>query len=150
MGNNSEENSPTPTASNQLAKSRKSRIQARNHQRDAAEMNTVYLIHFAQPHFHARHYVGATTNLAARIATHRRSEGAKLLAHLNSIDLEWNIAAVWDTGDNWPFKHETVLKLQKNGPEYCPLCSKKPRRLRGAISYPIGLLPQSLFTPQRK
>ena len=39
---------------------------------------TVYLLHFAPPYKHARHYLGSTDDLDARLAAHRSGRGARL------------------------------------------------------------------------
>lgn len=38
-----------------------------------------YLIHFERPYRHARHYLGWTVDLEARLAKHRAGNGARLL-----------------------------------------------------------------------
>jgi hypothetical protein len=34
-----------------------------------------YLLHFSRPYHHARHYLGSSANLGARIAAHARGRG---------------------------------------------------------------------------
>ena len=51
------------------------------------QQGTVYLLHFATPFKHARHYVGYTTDLEQRIEEHRTGRGARLLAVVRGWDL---------------------------------------------------------------
>jgi hypothetical protein len=39
---------------------------------------TVYLLHFDRPYKHARHYLGWTANLQARLDSHRAGHGARI------------------------------------------------------------------------
>jgi hypothetical protein len=45
----------------------------------AQVQGTVYLLHFTEPYRHARHYMGWTENLPARLALHTEGRGARLV-----------------------------------------------------------------------
>lgn len=78
----------------------------------------VYLIHFERPLHHARHYMGWTNNLDARIAEHANGDGAKLMAAIRKAGIGFEVVRTWD-GD----RHlERRLKNQKMAPRLCPVC----------------------------
>jgi predicted GIY-YIG superfamily endonuclease len=81
-----------------------------------------YLIHFARPYKHARHYTGKTKNLPARLKQHRNGTGARLLAVLNDAGIGWEIAATWE-GDC-----EKTLKARHDAARYCPDPECRDRR----------------------
>jgi predicted GIY-YIG superfamily endonuclease len=82
-------------------------------------MNTVYLIHFEHPYQHAKHYLGFTTDLAARIADHRAGVGSRLLQVVNDAGIGWQVTRTWQ-GDR---KFERQLKRRKETPALCPVCA---------------------------
>jgi predicted GIY-YIG superfamily endonuclease len=84
-------------------------------------MGTIYLIHFDTPYKHARHYLGYASNLAARLALHRASNGARLIEVINAAGITWQVSRTW-SGNR---ALERKLKNQKNGPRLCPLCNPK-------------------------
>ncbi len=56
----------------------------------------VYLIHFSEKLHHAQHYISFVEgDLLQRIALHRASRGARLLAALNERGIEWKVVRVW-------------------------------------------------------
>jgi predicted GIY-YIG superfamily endonuclease len=79
---------------------------------------TVYLLHFSQPYRHARHYVGFTKNLNARLEAHSKGNGARLLEVITQAGLSFQLARTW----KGTRKTERALKNQKNAPRFCPLC----------------------------
>jgi len=50
---------------------------------------TVYLIHFSEAYQHARHYLGFTDDLDARLEAHRSGHGARLMAVIQSAGITW-------------------------------------------------------------
>jgi predicted GIY-YIG superfamily endonuclease len=84
-----------------------------------SDTNTIYLIHFEKPYQHARHYLGFTTDLPARIADHRASVGSRLLQVVNDAGIGWEVARTWK-GDR---KFERQLKRRKETPALCPRCA---------------------------
>ena len=81
----------------------------------------VYLIHFEQPYYHARHYLGYAANLEARIRSHRLGHGAKLLRAVNAAGIAWEVVRVWEGG----FDLEQALKSWHNAPHFCPVCQQQ-------------------------
>ena len=80
---------------------------------------TIYLIHFDRPYKHARHYIGWTKDLEARLAIHKAGDGARLLRAVNQADIGWRVVRTWEgTRDD-----ERRLHNQKNSPSrLCPVC----------------------------
>ncbi|MFI6907340.1 hypothetical protein ACIBKY_39200 [Nonomuraea sp. NPDC050394] len=84
---------------------------------------TVYLLHFAHPYKHARHYIGWTGDLDARLAEHQAGRGARLLAVVKAAGITWTLARTW----NGPRSRERALKRQGGASRCCPLCGVRPR-----------------------
>lgn len=80
---------------------------------------TVYLLHFASPFRHARHYLGwaGPGNLAPRLAHHNAGTGANLLRHVSAAGIPWTLARTWP-GDR---RRERQLKA-RGLTRCCPLC----------------------------
>lgn len=98
---------------------------------------TVYLIHFETPYEHARHYLGFTTDLAARLAAHRAGSGARLMEVITQAGISWYVARTWEGGRNL----ERALKQRKNSPKLCPVCLQERFRAR------LGVQPLTLAFP---
>ena len=85
----------------------------------------VYLLHFNPPYKHARHYLGYVNGgqeaVQARLDTHRRGRGARLVAVAFAAGCEIELARVWLDGDR---KFERLLKKRRNVPRLCPTCRK--------------------------
>ena len=94
----------------------------------------VYLIHFEQPigdlsnpRGQARHYLGSTSNLQARMALHRNGNGAAIMTAVGLAGVRWQVAGLWRTDTREDARAlELRLKKRHNGPALCPLCN--PRR----------------------
>jgi predicted GIY-YIG superfamily endonuclease len=101
------------------------------------QTSTVYLLHFSTPLYHARHYLGSTSNLDQRLDEHRRGQGARLLEVITELGIGFEVARTW-TGDR---KLERTLKARKNAPRLCPVCSPGVRckgcgrRIAGLTGY---------------
>jgi predicted GIY-YIG superfamily endonuclease len=89
-----------------------------------ADKGTVYLIHFDTPLHHARHYLGWTTDLEARLEAHRQGNGARLMEVITEAGITWKLARTWEGGREL----ERHLKRQKNSPRFCPICQEKGAR----------------------
>jgi predicted GIY-YIG superfamily endonuclease len=87
-------------------------------------MGTVYLIHFDRPYHHARHYIGYTDDMDARLARHHAGNGSKLLAAVRKAGIEYEMVRTWE-GVGRDFERE--LKNQKNAPRLCPVCKARKR-----------------------
>lgn len=79
----------------------------------------VYLIHFNEAFKHARHYIGFTDDLDARLEDHRNGHGARLMAVIRAAGVTWRCVRTWP-GDR---KLERKLKNRKDAPRLCPVCA---------------------------
>lgn len=78
----------------------------------------VYLIHFESKLHHAQHYIGFVEgNLGQRIALHKASRGAKLLAAINDAGIEWRVVRIWRGADRC---FERRLKNYKKPAAFAP------------------------------
>lgn len=84
---------------------------------------TVYLLHFARPLHHARHYVGFTAGeLADRLSLHASGNGAKIMAAVRRDGIDFDCVRHWD-GVTRAF--ERRLKRDKNVARLCPICTQR-------------------------
>lgn len=83
---------------------------------------TVYLIHFDTPYRHARHYVGWTPDLDARLQAHRSGRGSRLMEVITTAGITWQLARTWPGGR----KRERAIKNRHEAPRLCPLCTPRP------------------------
>ena len=81
----------------------------------------IYLIHFASPYKHARHYTGCTNDLTTRLHQHRAGTGARLMEVVTQAGIAWELAATWEGS----YPEEQALKAQHNGPRHCPICRQQ-------------------------
>lgn len=92
-------------------------------QPESNQMGLVYLIHFDRPLHHAGHYLGWTTDLVQRRATHEKGLGSKLMKAVTENGIEFEIVRTWN-GD----RHlERKLKRRKDARSLCPLCKTERR-----------------------
>ena len=93
-------------------------------------MGFVYVIHFAQPFQHARHYCGWTSNLDERIAHHQLGYGGLLMKAVTVAGIDWEIVRTWKGDRNFE------RKIKNNGSlaRVCPSCSTSPRFARLALT----------------
>lgn len=80
----------------------------------------VYLLHFEQPYHHARHYLGSTNDLEARLAEHRSGRGARLMEVISDHNIGFVVARTWQGGRD----DERKLKRRHKSPALCPICRK--------------------------
>jgi predicted GIY-YIG superfamily endonuclease len=107
----------------------------------------IYLIHFDQPHYHAQHYLGATTDLRNRIHAHANGHGAALMTAIMDLQIPWQLAKVWTSSR--AYDGERAAKDQHNGPAYCPICHPDgQKRMQFATSYPVSSLPIDITQKQ--
>jgi len=92
---------------------------------NTGQLGTIYLLHFDRPYEHARHYLGWTTDLAARLAEHRRGNGAKLLAALAQREIGFTLVRTWQPADR---NRERQIKIQGGLSRSCPFCGVNPRK----------------------
>ncbi len=82
----------------------------------------VYLIHFEQPYRHARHYLGYSHDVEARLRAHQAGTGARLMEVITAAGIPWHVAKVWPTGTP---ELERALKLWHSGVRLCPTCKQE-------------------------
>lgn len=89
----------------------------------------VYLIHFAEPFRHARHYMGWCPEGEAerRLREHRCGYGARLTRHVAAAGIGMKLAKVWPGASR---DTERQFKTYHNGPRYCPICKDERRKAR--------------------
>ena len=86
-------------------------------------VGTVYLLHFARPYHHARHYLGFASNLAARIKSHRLGKGSPLIAAVIDDGIEIFVARTWENVTR-AFERRGHRKGSKR--DVCPICLGRP------------------------
>ena len=82
----------------------------------------VYLLHFDRAYHHARHYLGWSPEVQARVNAHIHGRGARLteVVHSAGIGMMW--VRTWEDGDR---VLERKLK-NRHSPQLCPICCGKP------------------------
>lgn len=87
----------------------------------------VYLLHFSEPYKHARHYLGSTYDLDARLERHRAGNGARLMEVVTKAGITFEVCRLWRTESYEEARAlETRLKKWNNGVRLCPFCKGKP------------------------
>ena len=100
-----------------------------------APAGTVYLLHFAHPYRHARHYLGYAQNLERRLACHRAGTGARLLVVISEAGIDWRLARTWPGSRTL----ERRLKGWHSGVRLCPICRAVAQRAAPAAA--VSVLP---------
>ncbi|MDE3097581.1 MAG: hypothetical protein KGK07_16465 [Chloroflexota bacterium] len=110
---------------------------------------TVYLLHFDRAYKHARHYLGWTTDLEARLRRHRGEgekdgRGSRLVEIVMAAGIDFEVARLW-RGD----RHLERRIKGRGLAAYCPICSQRPRRPVGAVEVPLGDRDKAAGRPAR-
>ena len=84
---------------------------------------TIYLLHIEPPYKHARHYMGWTKDLDARMAEHLSGRGARLTQVILKAGCEIHLTRTWEGDRN----EERRLKNHKWAPRKCPLCKQQQK-----------------------
>jgi hypothetical protein len=93
----------------------------------------VYLLHFSEPYQHAQHYLGYSSQIIARLATHRAGRGVPLTQAACKAGIEIHLARRWPKGTKGL---ERLLRRQHANTRLCPICNPsaarygKPERTR--------------------
>lgn len=99
---------------------------------------TIYLLHFARPYRHARHYTGWAEDLQERLRQHACGHGARLTAVVLQAGITFSLARIAPGTRHT----ERAIKNQGGAVRYCPLCT--PRPLNGRWGrMPAGFIPGS-------
>jgi predicted GIY-YIG superfamily endonuclease len=86
------------------------------------DTGTVYLIHLDKPYKHARHYLGWTNNLDARLEAHQAGHGARLMEVVKAAGITWRLARTWPGSRD----RERAIKNRHEAPRLCLECSPVP------------------------
>lgn len=89
-------------------------------------MGTIYLIHFESPYRHARHYLGYTDDLVARLDRHLAGNGGRLLQVVRAAGISYRVVRTWEGERNL----ERKLKRRKGSPRLCPICRGEEKRCK--------------------
>ena len=86
----------------------------------------VYLLHFKQPYKHARHYLGSTGALDARLKLHRHHGGARLMEVVTDAGIDFEVSRLWRC-ETYQEAHELERRLKHwhGSTKLCPLCQHK-------------------------
>ena len=77
------------------------------------------MLHFEHPYKHARHYTGWTSgSVETRLAQHRAGSGARLMAVIAGVGIDWTLARTWEGSRT----RERQLKRQGGASRRCPIC----------------------------
>lgn len=93
-------------------------------------IGTVYLLHFTDiegrdaAFRHAKHYLGFSTNLPARLLAHESGAGARLTEVAYSAGIRWVLARTWPGVTR---EYERALKQRHGGGRMCPACGITPK-----------------------
>ncbi len=90
----------------------------------------VYLLHFGDAYQHARHYVGWSECLRARLAHHLAGRGARLMAAVAAAGIDVTVARTWAGADR---RFERRLHNRKGSRPLCPICSGPKAMQRAAL-----------------
>lgn len=93
----------------------------------------IYLIHFDEPYKHAKHYLGWTTDLDARLTEHAAGRGANLMKVIKDAGIGWQVARTW-LGDRHLERKLKNWGVARN--KRCPLCrGDLPQYVDGAVPF---------------
>jgi predicted GIY-YIG superfamily endonuclease len=85
-------------------------------------LGIVYLLHFARPYRHARHYTGWTEDLLDRLDKHARGHGARLMNVISQAGIGFTLARTCE-GTR---ATERAIKNNGGAVRFCPLCTSRP------------------------
>lgn len=112
----------------------------------------IYLIHFSFFRAHARHYLGSSRGLMARLAAHANGRGSRITRALWEDGEDWQLAALYVPRNPQADirQIEANAKKRHSGGDYCPLCHADCVAPKGTISYPVLKLGISSHTLRRQ
>ena len=93
---------------------------SKNGRRRGHIVGSVYLIHFARAFNSARHYMGFSTDIPARVAAHKAGRGSPLLKAVTAKKIPWRVVRTWRKRDGF---FEAELKRHNDLKDLCPVCS---------------------------
>jgi predicted GIY-YIG superfamily endonuclease len=82
-------------------------------------MGYLYLIHFDIPYKHAKHYLGFSKDIPARLIRHQAGRGSNLMRVIEEAGIPWKVTRIW-VGDRY-----LERKFKKHSStRYCPVCRR--------------------------
>jgi predicted GIY-YIG superfamily endonuclease len=88
-------------------------------------IGSIYLIHFSRAFNSARHYLGFSTDIPARIERHKAGRGSPLLKAVTEKGIPWRVVRTWLKRDG---NFERELKAGNDLKDLCPVCSRKGKK----------------------
>lgn len=98
-----------------------------NGRRTGHIVGSVYLIHLARALHGARHYLGFSQDVPARLARHQAGRGAPLLKAATEAGINFRVVRTWKKKDGY---FERELKAGNALQDLCPVCKKTNLRSR--------------------
>jgi hypothetical protein len=111
------------------------------------ELGVGYLIHFeerigADGRNGAQHYIGWTSDLDARMESHRKGHGARIMAHLKTQGIGWQLVRIYE---NWTRDDERRRKNVGHYDRDCPECRAEDTDLVAAYRQAVGSVEPCAF-----
>jgi N-acetylglutamate synthase-like GNAT family acetyltransferase len=102
----------------------------------------IYVLHFDDPLKHARHYIGCTESLKARLVRHATGHGARIMRVCIEQGISWRLGSLMTCSHKRMRELERSPKDQHNSERYCSLCyGNRVHRFAGTTGYPVEMLP---------
>jgi predicted GIY-YIG superfamily endonuclease len=89
----------------------------------------IYVLHFDAPLCHARHYIGATLNLRARLTRHAQGRGCRITRALAEAGIGWQVGGLFQVSPVALWEAERQAKAMHQGACLCDLCGGRGRLL---------------------
>lgn len=89
---------------------------------------SIYLLHFDRPYKHARHYLGWSSDVAARFDRHTAGRGSPLVKAALAAGIGVEIVFVRPGTRH----DERRLHIRGHVGEWCPLCRRPPAKRKSA------------------
>ncbi len=103
----------------------------------------VYLLHFATPYKHARHYLGSSSHLDERLSLHKNGNGARPMEVIGEAGIGWELVRLWESDSREEsLALERRLKHRHESPRLCPICRGRPLDVFVSLRqghYPLAL-----------
>lgn len=109
---------------------------------------TVYLIHFARPYQHAKHYIGYTAleSLDERMQRHRDGRGARLLQVVTNAGIDWFIARTWSFENVHAARAKERSLKTHSATRNCPICGASEVITKKDLKKPLTRAKHSINT----
>jgi predicted GIY-YIG superfamily endonuclease/GNAT superfamily N-acetyltransferase len=104
-------------------------------------MSLIYVLHFDTPLAHARHYIGCTENLRARLTAHANGAGSRICRELIKREIGWKLGGLYQCTHKQMRRLERSLKDQKHSSRFCEICNSVTAKFPECTSFPIDMLP---------